>query len=922
VRPCQEKSHAFPRVAPGLALAQNATGMKNQCRSSGWLYLGVLWPIAMLVGCDRSSLVSGVRKDAGIDVSASSADAKETGAPSATGGNAGSSAGGGTTTQGGQGGRGVTSSAGGVAGHDASMASDVADAGNRGGSGGSGGAGGSHAGGVTGFGGSNTGGSTSSSGGTGRDAGLDAHDGNVGAKESGPARFDQQPGVDGSGPISCSGMLMFGGFLPLADTGDFDSRPNFVALGDLNGDHVLDVVASNEYGTVVVALGNGDGTLGSATSYKVSPIISIDGGQYLASIALGDVNGDGSLDIVTANFATGTVSVFLGKGDGTFSDDVDYSVESSATSKTAASDPSFVALGDFNGDGHLDIATANGGSSSAAVLLGKGDGTFATAVTFPTGGSPSSLALGDVNHDGKLDLVAATSAGLTVMLGNGDGTLNAGVDLSIGSPITSAALADMNGDGKLDLVVGAAQQIAVLLGGGDGTFAKPSSYPTAWWSPELALGDLNGDGKPDIVAWVSAAFSILIGHGDGTFAPETDFPAPEPLAWAALGDMNRDGKLDIVLAWSPEPAGTVDVLLGQGDGTFAQTAYAVGHDTADIDVGDLDGDGRLDVATVGKPRDGVGAVSLLFGKADGTLAAPTDYSLPGNPSLVRLADVNGDGRLDVVTVSSDVTTVTVLLGGGALRTVQTDAKTQPTAMALGDVNGDGKLDLALAHADANSGEGSVAILLGRGDGSFAPTNVVSVCDGPASVALGDFDGDSRLDLAVACDLYASGSGNTVGLHVLLGLGDGTFTPRGDYLGTGYGVSSVALGDLNKDGQLDIVTVEAFAISGVNVLLGKGDGSFADPVEYATPWGAHRIALVDINRDGNLDVVTQDDYTGGWGGSAITLLLGNGDGTLAPKLDYPVDAQGLAFGDMNGDGRLDLVAATYSNSVSVFFGSCR
>jgi hypothetical protein len=256
--------------------------------------------------------------------------------------------------------------------------------------------------------------------------------------------------------------------------------------------------------------------------------------------------------------------------------------------------------------------------------------------------------------------------------------------------------------------------------------------------------------------------------------------------------------------------------------------------------------------------------------------------------------------------------------------VATDAGGRGNAMAPGDVNGDGRLDLIVVHADPKTGAGTTTALLGRGDGTFAAGKAFPVCNTPESVALGDVNGDGRLDLAIACDGWTgAGQSGKSEVSVLLGEGDGTFAPRGGYLGDSwYGIASVALGDLNSDGKLDLVATDAFTISNVKVLLGRGDGTFGDPVEYATPWGGDSLALVDVNGDGKPDAVVTDDNAGGWGGAAISILLGNGDGTLSPKVDFPVDARGLAFADMNGDGRLDLVAATYSSKVNVLLGSCR
>jgi FG-GAP-like repeat len=233
-------------------------------------------------------------------------------------------------------------------------------------------------------------------------------------------------------------------------TGPFSS-PFKVAIGDFNQDGIPDLVAANAYdsvraGTVGILLGNGDGTFRASTEYGA-------GGVETFSVAAGDFNGDGKLDLVVANGGDGVtpgsanVGVLLGNGDGTFMPAVAYSAG------TLGRD--FVTVGDFNGDGKLDIvATAgsvNGFLGGVSVLLGKGDGTFASAVVYPTGVAPGSIAVADFNGDGRLDLAVANDTSVSVLLGRGDGTFQAAVNYPARGQATGVASGDFNGDGKLDL---------------------------------------------------------------------------------------------------------------------------------------------------------------------------------------------------------------------------------------------------------------------------------------------------------------------------------------------------------------------------------------------------------------------------------------------------------------------------------------
>jgi hypothetical protein len=243
-------------------------------------------------------------------------------------------------------------------------------------------------------------------------------------------------------------------------------------------------------------------------------------------VAVGDVNGDGRLDLAVANRGSfGNVGVLLGNGDGTFQDAQRFS--------TTATYPQSVAVGDVNADGLPDLAVANGGSFGAAavsVLLGNGDGTFQDARTFPAGIYPRSVAVADVNGDGRLDLAVAnqSSNNVSVLLGNGDGTFQDAQSLPTGGYPTSVAVADVNGDGRLDLAVAnGSATVSVLLGNGDGTFQDAVNYAAGGYPWSVAFGDFDGDGWPDLATanYYSNNVSVLLNAADdaGWFA--LDAPA-------------------------------------------------------------------------------------------------------------------------------------------------------------------------------------------------------------------------------------------------------------------------------------------------------------------------------------------------------------------------------------------------------------
>ncbi|HUR47511.1 MAG TPA: VCBS repeat-containing protein [Candidatus Saccharimonadales bacterium] len=343
--------------------------------------------------------------------------------------------------------------------------------------------------------------------------------------------------------------------------------------------------------------------LGPATNFPVTA-------GAPRALACGDLNNDGKMDLVTANFASSTVSVMMGSGSGAFTNFVSYSVGQS---------PVFVSLADFNHDGVLDIVTANYNNQSLSVLLGQGNGTFSPATNVSAGDRPNSVAVGDFNRDGNLDLAIAntTVSTVTVLLGNGNGTFVAlGTNALAGGSVGSIATADFNGDGKLDLVTAQSDgAVAVLLGRGDGGFGSASLYPATFF-----------------------------------------YAAARNLSQAVIGDFNDDGRLDLVTANYVGANSTL--LLGHGDGVFSAAATnGVAGGPSSIKVGDFNGDGELDFVTA----NGENNVSVRRGNGDGTFAASINFSLSTRPNFLVVADVNRDGKPDVITANETQGSVSVLL---------------------------------------------------------------------------------------------------------------------------------------------------------------------------------------------------------------------------------------------------------------------
>ena len=577
--------------------------------------------------------------------------------------------------------------------------------------------------------------------------------------------------------------------------------------------------------------------------------------------------------------------------------------------------PFAVALADLNRDGKLDLVVANAGANSVSVLLGTGTGSFGVKTDFPTGALPVAVAVADLNRDGKLDLVLVNRSAnsVSVLLGTGTGSFGVKTDFATGNLPVAVAVGDLNGDGKPDLVAANhdADTVSVLLGTGTGSFGAKTDFATGAYPYALALADLDRDGKLDVAVTNQTAnsVSVLLGTGTGSFGAKSDFATGSlPLA-LALADLNGDGKLDLAVA--NDGANTVSILLNTtilgASGAFgARTNFATGSYPLSVALADLNGDGKLDLVVTNYSAN---TVSVLLGTGTGSFGAKTDFATGTLPIAVAVADLNGDGKLDLVTANWSANTVSVLLGTG---TGSFGAKTDfagahPTGVALADLNGDGKLDLVVT----NGGADCVSVRLGTGTGSFGSQTDYAAGIAPTAVGLADLNGDGKLDLVVT-----NGGGVANLVSVFLGTGTGTFGSKTDFA-TGVYPNALALADLNGDGNQDLVVVN-YNSSSVSVFLGTGTGSFGPRTDFATGGHPVALALADLNRDGHPDLVVANQYD-----STVSVLLGTGIGTFGAKTDFPTGSNphGVVVADLNTDGRLDLVVSNDSdNNASVLLNT--
>ncbi|HEU5453140.1 MAG TPA: FG-GAP-like repeat-containing protein [Terriglobales bacterium] len=569
---------------------------------------------------------------------------------------------------------------------------------------------------------------------------------------------------------------------------------------------------------------------------------------------------------------------------------------------------------------------------------GNGVELVAATSLWPNAALPKDVAAGDFNGDGIADLVFngqdqdnGYADKLWVMLGKGGGAFDAATALAYPVPwIAGMFAADMNGDTSDDLILvdgNAYAVVHVYLSDGHGGFAPnvaTNAFPagvdtcnSTEGCEAVAILDRNGDGKNDIVIVRGNQFSELLNAGEGTFGAATvsALPLSSPRI-VALGDLNGDGRLDVVGEANNEFTyeNKMQVVLGNATG-FEATGHEypkpmAAWESARYSVADVNGDGKMDVVSL--DSDALG-VSVFYQNSDGTFTCKGPYFAGDWPSTMNVGDVNGDGKAEVVVLDYEFG-VAVVLGGGEPLTIQGAygiGGWPQNPPLIADLTGDGKLDIAAGNATWD-----VSFLRNVGDGTFAAARFFFPTPSGAwfdeenvqmvwSVAAGDLNGDGYKDVVAGID----GDSNN-GIAVYLANADGTLQP-GINIGSGGEMYNVVLADLDRDGSLDIVAANQNDHT-VGVFFGDGQGSFHEPVVYVSaaahdnddPWG---LVAADFNTDGAIDIAVRN-Y------DVVAVLVNDGSGRLLDPRNYDLrdsrwDGR-VRAADVNNDGKLDLVSQGY------------
>ncbi|MBI3817412.1 MAG: VCBS repeat-containing protein [Planctomycetes bacterium] len=610
----------------------------------------------------------------------------------------------------------------------------------------------------------------------------------------------------------------------------------------------------------------------------------------VGNIGAGDINRDGAPDVIVGSLFGIPVLRGDATGNGSLAYFTNYLNFGITTSLT---------LGDFNRDGIVDVVTGDGPSAVIFVGLGTPAGAISGPFVYPSTYTVDGIAAADFNHDGNLDVVVInkSQSAATIIPGTATGAFLSPTSYSVGilqSP-AAVAVADFNLDGKVDVVTANAFGISYLPGTAGGALGSPQFPGGASANTGIAVGDFNHDGFPDAVVSTSASNFVTIYGGNASgIGYLSSANAGLPSSGVVVADLNQDGRDDFAATGSA--GNLLSWAAGGGNATFGPPVILPVNGTSPVGgtAADINRDGRVDILTGNAAS---GSVSVFFGcvRKNNQIEYSTAATFPLSaiPGAVAAADFKQDGATDAfIGLSSGIGALYTNNGSGGFSFFNgTTLGNSTRQLVAGDFNNDGSTDVAAAMS--NSGPG-LAVAYVISTGYFTIQQNIGSNFG-STIAAADFNLDGNLDIAVT----DAGTGN-----IYICSPGATFITIVNTL-AGTNNSNLIAADVNGDGRMDLVSDE-FTANGIRVRLSSGGYNFAAPLSFGNGGLTLDIAAADYNRNGTLDVATADQGSPG----NVLFFSGNGNGSLAAPVPSQTPYAGLSgvhAADLNMDGKPDVVA---------------
>jgi len=644
--------------------------------------------------------------------------------------------------------------------------------------------------------------------------------------------------------------------------------PVGIVFGDVDGDGIIDMVTADIELGAGVRLGLGDGAFGPRVDYAMGAYVP-DIGWGLTDIEIGDLDGDGDLDLVACGFQ----------------------YDSSSSSSSGGEDPTYGPIPYFN--------------NNVSYRMNNGDGTFGPRTELPAIYDPQDLTLADLDGDGDLDIACVefdAFLGLLFWFNNGSGSFGPRNQALTSFGGTAVESADVDGDGDNDILIARSYNhvFDVMLNTGAGSFAPAVSYPLSGARPGgMDIADIDGDGDIDVAITVDSGtrLNIFTNNGAGVYSgPQSISTGSDPTG-VRFADVDDDGDFDALVASAITR--TMNTHRNDGSGNFGPREFFFVAGVREFAVADVNNDGLIDLGMSNYLFDP--SFSVRLNTPGGLDALQDDYFPISDPVKMSMFDFDNDGDQDIAVggVSSLNPNLAVMVnaGDGTFPT-KIDLFTETTPQpATGDVNADGHPDIVTANLSGQS----MSVFLNNGVGGFNAPVKVELGGLVRGAELGDFDNDGDLDFITTID--SSGI-----LVLLLNNGAGVFGSRVD-----LAVPSVSgvpvVRDLDNDGNLDII-VSQYLLDSVSVMLGNGDATFAPPMVYSVGEEPGSVEVGDLDGDGDLDFITGNNRSSFNYDVNISVRFNNGAGVFSgsQSIDAPGESiYGLHIGDADDDGDMDIIA---------------